>query len=259
MGGGSLFHAGKDPKLEAGTRGHLPRAYFPAAVCLRGPPGLVARLASRRLIAADRRVELRRIAAQESGPDAPANGVAAGRQAIRQIRAWRSGCSASSAFLRWPAWTPATAGRNSARAWIWPGIALELLGFVPIYQAIAENPFLERQVRVQTDLSHRVIATGPYRVVRHPMYSGLMLLLPGSALVLGSAWSLAPIAMLMATFVVRTLWKTAPCAANCRATRSTAPGHATGWFWACGKRDEVVYNAVGHVGRLLSTAGDSPY
>lgn len=29
-------------------------------------------------------------------------------------------------------------------AWIWPGIALELLGFVPIYLAIAENPFLRK-------------------------------------------------------------------------------------------------------------------
>jgi len=89
-------------------------------------------------------------------------------------------------------------------AWIWPGIALEMLGLVPILLAIAENPFLERQVRIQTELGHRVITTGPYRVVRHPMYSGLMLLLPGCALVLGSAWSLAPIAMLMATFIVRT-------------------------------------------------------
>jgi protein-S-isoprenylcysteine O-methyltransferase Ste14 len=89
-------------------------------------------------------------------------------------------------------------------AWIWLGIALEFLGFVPVYLAIAENPFLERQVRIQTELDHRVITTGPYSVVRHPMYSGLMLLLPGCALVLGSAWGLVPIAMLMATFVVRT-------------------------------------------------------
>jgi protein-S-isoprenylcysteine O-methyltransferase Ste14 len=37
------------------------------------------------------------------------------------------------------------------------------------------------------------------------MYAGLMLLLPGCALVLGSAWSFAPIAMLMATFIVRTV------------------------------------------------------
>ncbi len=89
-------------------------------------------------------------------------------------------------------------------AWIWPGIALELLGSLAIFLAIAENPFLERQVRVQTELGHRVIATGPYRVVRHPMYCGLMVSLPGSALVLGSAWGFAPIAMLMATFIVRT-------------------------------------------------------
>ena len=90
-------------------------------------------------------------------------------------------------------------------SWVWPGIALEFLGFLPIYLAIAENPFLERHVRIQTELGQHAITTGPYRVVRHPMYSGLMLLLPGCALILGSAWSLASIAMLMATFVVRTV------------------------------------------------------
>jgi len=103
-------------------------------------------------------------------------------------------------------------------AWVWPGIALESLGFIPIYLAIAENPFLERQVRVQTELGHRVIATGPYRVVRHPMYSGLMLLLPGAALVLGSAWGFAPIALLMATIVVRTVLED-------RALRRELPGY----------------------------------
>jgi protein-S-isoprenylcysteine O-methyltransferase Ste14 len=90
-------------------------------------------------------------------------------------------------------------------AWVWPGIALELLGFVPIYLAIVENPFVETQVRIQTELDHHVITTGPYRVVRHPMYAGLMLLLPGCALILGSAWGLAPLAMLMATLIIRTV------------------------------------------------------
>ena len=90
-------------------------------------------------------------------------------------------------------------------AWVWPGIALELLGFVPIYLALDENPFLERQVRIQSELGHHVITTGPYHVVRHPMYSGLMLLLPGGALILGSAWAFAPLAILLATFIVRTV------------------------------------------------------
>jgi protein-S-isoprenylcysteine O-methyltransferase Ste14 len=101
-------------------------------------------------------------------------------------------------------------------AWVWPGIALELLGFVPIYLAAAENPFLERQVRIASEVGHHVITTGPYRVVRHPMYSGLLLMLPGWSLIIGSAWSFAPIAMMMATFVVRTaledgaLWRELP-------------------------------------------------
>ncbi len=120
-------------------------------------------------------------------------------------------------------------------AWVWPGIALELLGFVPIYLAIAENPFLERQVRIASEVGHHVITTGPYRVVRHPMYAGLLLVLLGWPLILGSAWSFAPITMLMATFIVRTvledgaLWRELP------GYRSTAPGHSTDWFRACGK------------------------
>lgn len=55
------------------------------------------------------------------------------------------------------------------------------------------------------------------------------------ALVLGSAWSFAPITMLMATFIVRTvledgaLWRELP------GYKEYAPGHATDWFRACGK------------------------
>ncbi len=101
-------------------------------------------------------------------------------------------------------------------AWIWPGLTLELLGFVPIYLAIVENRFLERHVRIAGEVGQHVITTGPYRVVRHPMYAGLLVILPGWPLILGSAWSFAPITMLMATFLVRTvledgaLWRELP-------------------------------------------------
>ena len=90
-------------------------------------------------------------------------------------------------------------------AWVGPGLALEVLGFVPIYLAVAGNPFLESQVRIQRELGHQVMTTGPYGVVRHPMYAGLLLMLPGGGLILGSAWAFVPIGLLMATFVVRTV------------------------------------------------------
>jgi len=89
--------------------------------------------------------------------------------------------------------------------WVWPGLALELLGFVPISLAVAANPFLESEVRIQAELGHHVITSGPYRVVRHPMYAGLMVLLLGWPLILGSAWGFVPITTMMATLIVRTV------------------------------------------------------
>ena len=36
-----------------------------------------------------------------------------------------------------------------------------------------------------------LITSGPYRVVRHPIYSGILLAMLGSALVVGTSWFLA--------------------------------------------------------------------
>lgn len=59
---------------------------------------------------------------------------------------------------------------------------------MPIFLAVAGTPFLESQVRIQHESCHRVMTTGPYRVVRHPMSSRL-LLLPGSGRRLGQGLS----------------------------------------------------------------------
>ena len=119
-------------------------------------------------------------------------------------------------------------------AWVWPGVALELLGFVPIYLAITENPFVETQVRIQTELGHHVITTGPYRVVRHPMYSGLLLLL-GCALILGSAWGFAPLTMLMAALIVRTVLEDGALRRELPGYEEYCTRHGTDWFRACGE------------------------
>jgi protein-S-isoprenylcysteine O-methyltransferase Ste14 len=68
------------------------------------------------------------------------------------------------------------------------GMALSFWLFV---RAMVENRFFSSVVRVQTDRGHRVVGTGPYAIVRHPGYAGMILGIPLSGLVLGSWLSVA--------------------------------------------------------------------
>jgi protein-S-isoprenylcysteine O-methyltransferase Ste14 len=107
---------------------------------------------------------------------------------------------------------PAVAGLDAVRfGWtsfgfetVWAGVVLHLLGTTPVVWAMVENPFLEVQVRIQTDRGHRVISTGPYRFVRHPMYVGVILQNVAIPLILGSRWSFAPAGAIIALFLWRT-------------------------------------------------------
>jgi protein-S-isoprenylcysteine O-methyltransferase Ste14 len=57
-----------------------------------------------------------------------------------------------------------------------------------IYRATVENTFLSTMVRIQTDRKQQVISTGVYSFVRHPMYLGMLLMLLGAPLLLGSLY-----------------------------------------------------------------------
>ena len=67
------------------------------------------------------------------------------------------------------------------------------------------NPFAEKTVRVQTERGHHVITTGPYAIVRHPMYLGVILMFVAVPLVLGSAWAFAPVVAMTLLLMVRTV------------------------------------------------------
>jgi len=81
------------------------------------------------------------------------------------------------------------------------GIILSLLLF---FSVLRENAYLSRFVEVQKEKGHKVITTGPYRYVRHPMYVGLITLLYSLPVALGSLWTLIPASVLTLLFVVRT-------------------------------------------------------
>ena len=78
------------------------------------------------------------------------------------------------------------------------GEALVIAGFYIIFRVFKENTFTSATVEVAK--GQKVISTGPYRVVRHPMYSGGLLMLVSTPLALGSFWGL--ITFIPITFVI---------------------------------------------------------
>jgi protein-S-isoprenylcysteine O-methyltransferase Ste14 len=91
----------------------------------------------------------------------------------------------------------------------WPllwfvGTALYVVSLVWITWAMVTNNHFEGTVRVQSDIGHRVVDSGPYGAVRHPGYSGILVFYVGLPLMLGSWWAFIPSVMAMALFVLRT-------------------------------------------------------
>ena len=71
----------------------------------------------------------------------------------------------------------------------WIAAAVFLLGYALYAEVLRENVWLSRTVEVQEN--QRVVDTGLYGVVRHPMYMSTLLLFLAMPLVLGSALSFA--------------------------------------------------------------------
>jgi protein-S-isoprenylcysteine O-methyltransferase Ste14 len=84
------------------------------------------------------------------------------------------------------------------------GGALMALPFWMIARVFRENTFLAAVVRIQTERGHRVISTGPYATVRHPLYAAMLIYLPANALLLGSWYGLAASFVLSGGIVFRT-------------------------------------------------------
>jgi protein-S-isoprenylcysteine O-methyltransferase Ste14 len=93
-------------------------------------------------------------------------------------------------------------------------LAIVVLGFVGVLVAlllmvwvIQVNTYLSRFVEVQRERGHKVITSGPYRYVRHPMYASLIILLYSIPVALGSLWTLIPASILTLLFVIRTYFE----------------------------------------------------
>jgi protein-S-isoprenylcysteine O-methyltransferase Ste14 len=96
-------------------------------------------------------------------------------------------------------------GWTSPPAWtrVVGGIAV-VAGDVVAGLALLANRFASSAVRVQAERGQTVVSDGPYAFVRHPMYSGVLLFLPGTALLLGSYVGLALSGLMICTVLLRT-------------------------------------------------------
>lgn len=70
------------------------------------------------------------------------------------------------------------------------GAALIVGAFYGWTEVLRANSFAATTIRLQEERGQTVISTGPYAVVRHPMYGYTFLLLIGTPLLLGSLWGL---------------------------------------------------------------------
>ena len=68
------------------------------------------------------------------------------------------------------------------------GDILLIIGYYLVFLVLMVNSFASVTIEVATD--QKIISTGPYGIVRRPMYSGALIALVGTPLSLGSWWGL---------------------------------------------------------------------
>jgi protein-S-isoprenylcysteine O-methyltransferase Ste14 len=95
-------------------------------------------------------------------------------------------------------------GWSEVPGWLQLLRALGLVLSFCIFLTFRENAYLAPVVKLQEERGQSVVSTGPYRYVRHPMYSSMFMFFPGSALLLGSWGSLLLCPVLLGILVWRT-------------------------------------------------------
>jgi protein-S-isoprenylcysteine O-methyltransferase Ste14 len=85
------------------------------------------------------------------------------------------------------------------------GAVLILASFAGIARVYRENSFAAPVIKLQAERQQTVISTGPYALVRHPMYAFGILQLVGAPLMLGSWWGLIALPPIILAIAIRAL------------------------------------------------------
>jgi protein-S-isoprenylcysteine O-methyltransferase Ste14 len=80
---------------------------------------------------------------------------------------------------------------------------LVMTSYIFVVYVFKHNRYASRVIEVQKNQT--VISTGPYSIVRHPMYSGMFIMFFSTPIALGSYWAVIPFALMPLTFFFRIL------------------------------------------------------
>jgi len=111
------------------------------------------------------------------------------------------------------------------------GDLLVALGWLGIFLVFRENSFTSATIELTPD--QKVISTGPYALVRHPMYASAMIMQLGAPIALGSWWGVLVLVVMSPALVWRLLDEE-------RFLRANLPGYAS-------YRETVRYRLIPHV------------
>jgi protein-S-isoprenylcysteine O-methyltransferase Ste14 len=91
--------------------------------------------------------------------------------------------------------------------WLYPGLVLYILSAVFSVVPMLHNPYFEGMVRIQTDRDQKVVDSGPYRIVRHPGYCGMLCGSLAMPLCFGSILSFIPVSLMIIIILIRTYYE----------------------------------------------------
>lgn len=84
------------------------------------------------------------------------------------------------------------------------GAGLYIAGISLVLWSIRHNFYFSTAVRIQVDRGQTVCSTGPYGIIRHPGYAGMIIEYLAVPIILGSLWGLIPQGVIAVLLIIRT-------------------------------------------------------
>ena len=91
--------------------------------------------------------------------------------------------------------------------YLYIGIVLYIFSAIFSTWPMLHNPFFEGTIRIQKEKNHNVINTGPYKIVRHPGYLGMLSGSISIPLALGSVLAFIPLGIMIILIFIRTYYE----------------------------------------------------